>query len=59
MNFKNLSVINYIQLFPVADSSSLTIKSMVTVISGNIGNSISCSFPYGRWLDGLEALQIG
>ena len=59
MNFKNLSVMDHIQLFPAADSGSPTMKSMATVISGNVGDLISCSFPYGRWLDGLEALQIG
>src|SRR5436305_1233664 len=58
-NFENLSVMDHIQLFPAADSGSLTMKFMTTVISGDVSDSISCSFPYGRWLDGLEALQIG
>ena len=59
MNFENLSVMDKIQLFPVVDSGSLMMKSMATVTSGDVSDSIGCSFPYGRWLDGLEALQIG
>ena len=48
MNFENLSVIDYIQLFPIADSDSLIMKSMTTVISGDVGDSIGYSFSYGR-----------
>ena len=47
-NFENLSVMDHIQLFPAADSGSPTMKSMATVISGDVGDSIGCSFPYGR-----------
>ena len=52
-------MMNKIQLFPIVDSGSPTMKSMATMTSGDVGDSIGCSFPYGRWLDGLEALQIG
>ena len=48
MNFKNLSMMDYIQLFPAADFGSPTMKSMATVISSDVSDSISCSFLYSR-----------